>query len=327
MPVHRHRVVWIDVARGIAAIAVVYDHAIYLLLPDYGASLFWRHLFFAVPWFIFLFGLTSVLSIRQTPSKGPSTILRYWQKRAGLFVWYIAASLIAEAVGRQSLPAILHDLLTFSASAPYYFFFLLLQYVFLFPFLYMFVKNRSYGAGIALAALSVWLSLWSAKFTRDPYITVPYRTVYGGWFGSIFTAGILYGVFERELKKIIPAAAVVLTVVLEWKFVATPFSAYVFGLLPWYTYGLGLPLLFTAKLVIDAASKWVSLAPVAFIGRRSMFIFLFHFLFLQLLPVSYMQSWGILLTGIIVIVLSCIAQEAVTAGRTVIVWAVRNVRT
>lgn len=272
-----HRVEWIDCARGIAIMAVVLDHTLYRHLPNFWTSMVFRQLFFSVPWFFFLFGITSVLSIEKHQLKGISSIFTYYRRRIHLVGIYVLASVIMTVLkfSPVSLVDIKNNILLFQADEVYYFFFILFQYLLIFPFLYIVLRIKKPIIIILTLVVSVIIAKVTNTYVAVPYIIPPYRSLLGGWFFLSFVFGIFYALYEKRINTFVFVVSCFVVIAGEYMLVfkidpSIPSLRYTLS------YIVSVPLLLAVKPLFQWTRHSVPLKIAALLGRNSLSIFLFH---------------------------------------------------
>ncbi len=145
---------WLDALKGIAILAVVSDHA--FIVSDY---LVWKHLYFAVSWFILLAGVSNTYSARRRGFDLRRDTPEFWRRRlATLLPPYLGASAFAFVtlcVGRKAVGVFLQELAGFHTLPPLYFIPLLLQFLLAFPVLYLLLYQRGWWGRLIVAVLAV----------------------------------------------------------------------------------------------------------------------------------------------------------------------------
>ncbi len=271
---------WLDALKGVAIIAVVFDHA--FIVDDY---LVWKHAYFAVSWFIFLAGVSNTLSARRRGFACRRDVLQFYRRRLrsllGPYLWItvLATALLASralapiALGRRLLLA--------DAQPQLYFVPLLLQLLLVFPALYL-ALFRFGWAGRLVALVGVllvgpWLSY---------RITLPWALgahyLLGASFLYLFVLGMLAAaLLARAAPRHLPlAAACLLCAVLGERALLRSGGTIMThppsnAMLP-YTLGL----LGSAFALCRLLQGSAPLRLLAALGHRSLDIFLYHYLFL-----------------------------------------------
>ena len=273
-------IVWLDALKGIAILAVVADHA--FIVDNY---LDWKHLYFSVTWFVFLAALTNTISARQRGLSGRSAVLALWSRRLkSLLVPYLAASVLGYLVlsfPHYSLTQLGRELLLFHALPPLYFVALLLQLLAVFPALYWLIYClRPWGILLALGISVAIVELLSQRLYL-PFVLGAHYFL-GGTFLFAFLLGMLV------------APAMVAG--------APRFRAWITLCLPafvWAEYVLittngalmthpptNIQLVYSISLLgicyaaLSAFPDAAITRLLAYLGRRSMEIFLYHYIFL-----------------------------------------------
>lgn len=286
------RKIWIDVLRGIAIIAVVLDHAIFLH-PSYRIHpLIQSHLYFSLVFFIFLSGFTNALSAERKLWKFPQSVLLFWKNKKGLALTFVIASIISTRYyhGNFDLYGIWVDITYFSAQRPYYFFGLLFRLYFLFPFLFMFYqlmgKGRKYIGLLSIIIISFVLYFISQS-SQLRWIS-GYPTFAAYFF--IFYLGMLSSSFHLKWNRLLGTGVILLFLFFELYLIVM--YGTIFRDIPIIPlFGWSLTVLILVKLFQDIVGIDSLVATLlAFVGKHSYYIFLFHFLILSSLTKIYDNS-------------------------------------
>lgn len=278
---------WIDVLKGIAILAVVLDHT-FLLFPKVRVEILWQHTYFSITWFVFLSGVTNTLSAkRKNKWQFPWAYLSFWKKRSKILIPYFFASLVAYLTlnfKQINLADFLKGVLYFSHQPTFYFINLICQLYLIFPFLYslLCLCRKHWQKFILTIAVFIFsFILLPVKYPIWPFS--PAGRLFGSAFLAAFFLGILFGQKEIVDNDLMIKICFFAFVILEGLLIYTKgsFASIVpsFYLVVW-----SLSLLFLVKKIISGINgKSPIFTLLAFIGRGTLFIYLFHFLFLTIL--------------------------------------------
>lgn len=132
-----NRIIWIDLCKLIAIIGVLIDHTYNVLYSDAKIQLF---SFYSVSLFIFVMGITSYHSLNKT-----SISCRKWiqNKSIGIIIPYLIATLIYLIYANRSFDiwAYFIHIIYFNMSAPFYYVALYLQLVIISPIIYLLLSK------------------------------------------------------------------------------------------------------------------------------------------------------------------------------------------
>lgn len=278
------RISFFDFVRGIAIIAVIIIHSVWVLLLVRGADNLFVSDFvnmlarFAVPVFIIVSGM--LLSIKsQTLSR---TVIAdfFLPKIKRIFIPYIVVAFILSMVNRDSIISFLRGLITGDISPPFYFVIILLQLYILYPFI-----NRFRFSSFFLP-VSFFISFISAVV---PALWNIYDVPFFGQFLFFFC----YGIARREevFTRLSENKKYNLSEFFPWLMLFVGYvSFFIFSPLGYYynghiIYGVVVfnILLFKWFLVPHALQRFFS-----YIGRASLWIFLTHFI-----PTQFISLWVI----------------------------------
>lgn len=304
---------WIDILRGIAIIAVVLDHVMYMF-PTLRSESLWHHTYFSVPWFIFLSGVANTHSAkRKEPQHFIPFYLGFLWRRSNILVAYLFASMVSYGVvhkGQIDSAELLTQLRLFSAQPTYYFINLLTQLYLIFPLLYWLLKRahpRAVVAGTVLIAGAAW---GLQVMGQPPWPFSPAGRLFGSIYLVVFWLGMVAGRFGIPTHWFVWFGALEVFVFTEWALNAT--QGYFLGLTPTVPFILwAMSLLIVVYLVLRVLRAAQLRIPHAWqslkiLGRYSVWIYLYHYLILLLLLQSMPQlPWlaalfGALLVGLAV---------------------------
>lgn len=282
---------WLDALKGLAILAVVFDHA--FIVDDY---LLWKHSYFAVSWFIFLAGVSNTISARRRDYRPPVGTLSIWKRRLRTIMGpYLWASVLAYAVlntGHLSVLAFLHEVILFHALPQLYFVALLLQLLAAFPLLYWALYRAGWWGRVAALGGTVLTGAVLSHVIVFPWVLGAHYFL-GASFLYLFVLGMLAGplmVRERASSWL-------------WLLVCLPLLYWGEGVVD-RTNGTVMTHPPSNVLVVYAVAllglcyvilrRFPSAAPTRFLsycGRHSLDIFLYHYLFLiPFLRFRY-QAW------------------------------------
>lgn len=277
------RINWIDVLRGIAIIAVVIDHS-FSLRTEYSWITVQKHTYFSISWFVFLAGLTSSLSYANIKSKNiRQKISVFYLKRLHILIAYILASLVSGLVflrGGSDINKLFSGIINFNIDPPFYFMFLIINLYLVFPVLFLIsrLSNKAWFPGLSVIFIIVLTRI-------NPYVSLPWRyelenLVAGGIYLPVFYLGVIYSRIGNWVNKYALRAAPVIFIILEYIWI---FNIDFLVHKPNYIlFAWSLSLLFTAKSIVVSIPLKPVWSILAFCGRSSLYIFLYHFLLLKL---------------------------------------------
>lgn len=290
------RAAWVDVLRGIAIIAVVVDHIMYVF-PTLRSESLWHHTYFSVPWFIFLSGVANVHSAkRQHQQRFFLFYVQFLWRRSGILIAYLLASLVSYTVihkGQIDTSDLLNQLRLFSAQPTYYFINLLVQLYLLFPVLFWLMQRLRpwmiIGMTMGIAGVSWWLQ---EIIGYPPWPFSPAGRLFGSMYLLVFWMGMLMGQFGVPAHWFFWFTALEIFVFTEWALTAT--QGYFLGLTPTAPFILwAISLLMVVYLVVRVLPFPRALqSALAILGRYSVWIYLYHYLILLLiLPFLPQLPW------------------------------------
>lgn len=272
--------------KGIAILAVVADHAFYIFYKLQNHYI-WQHTFFSIPWFVFLAGVTSTLSCRRKKWIVPQSFISYWLKRSQtVLLPYIFASVFIYLfyhMGSPNLAEMFGELVNFSAQPTYYFINLLLQLYFVFPFLYS-LTVRIQKKWLFLPITFVLFLISFRLFTIADHLPWPFYSlgvIFGGKYFFLFFLGILYGSeYFRENKYTYFISAIIFII---YELIINTSRVFWLRFISIHLIIWSLALLFIAKKGLEIfLRKKILTYTLGILGKYSLFIYLFHYFFLEL---------------------------------------------
>lgn len=278
------REAWIDIMKGIAISAVVFDHAFYIF-PKFQNHYIWQHTFFAVPWFVFLAAVTNTLSFDRKKWIVSAPLFLYWIGRIrSVLLPYIFVSVFIYLFYNfrdLKLSQMLNQLVNFSAQPTYYFINLLFQLYFVSPFLYILVVKIQKKWLFPPLILIVFLISFRL-FTINEHLFWPFYSlgaVFGGMYFFLFFLGILYGKKLWRESKLTYLFLVIIFMIYE--FVMNTSRVFFLRAIGIHLFIWSMALFFIVKKGIEVF-PWpkILINTLGILGKYSLIIYLFHYFFL-----------------------------------------------
>jgi len=203
---HKYRLHWIDYLRGIAILAVVSDHALFLF-PNPILVVYQKYLFFSVTWFAFLAGVSNTLSASKRVFSPPKSYIFFWKKRLPTVIIFIFASLVVSIIqpgGINQTPIqVIRGITQFKASPPYYYFAVLFWLYALFPLLYnLSLYMKSIISKIILTII-IFAFGWFVYLNSGFWHWGLENILFAGPYLGVFMLGIIYVKLSRKQKLIL----------------------------------------------------------------------------------------------------------------------------
>ncbi|MFZ2024666.1 MAG: acyltransferase [Microgenomates group bacterium] len=280
------RVQWVDCLKGIAIIFVLVDHASYLtgnVLQLNGAIHIFQLTSVSISWFLLLFGYISVISFETNEPWITQTKL-FWIKRYKYLWYYIIASIVGYvwlSWATVDFFDFVRRLFYFTVVPPYYYFFILFQSIFLVPFfMLVFKRMTSPYMWIGFVTLVYVGLLPISQLQQQSSWIMPWNLLFGG-LPLIF---VLIGMGVRMFERFMTGKRIFICAFL-WGMLYISLlrrNGTLFGeqMTPFFV-------LFSTLLFIIVAAFVKHIIPVcsmrvvSFIGRRSLGIFLVHWMVMQ----------------------------------------------
>ena len=301
---------WVNIGKCIAIIAVMTDHMAEVV---YSSSGFQSITFFSVTLFILLMGVTTYWSFENSEVPAWKKVVSRIRK---IVVPYIIAVFIFHCLANRGFDwdIYIDTLVHFNASGPHYYVLLYILLVLMSPIVYRligFINKKSKVANIVIAlALGLGFAL-IARFANEysNFSNVYAIRLFGGSYLLVLYIGMLIGKYCRKWKingwKQI--AAVVSSLVLVGVLIAVIFTngfiLDIYNPLGSVINPPGITLLIYAvivmlsiylldKLIVSKGGKIINRIAdgVAYVGKHTLYIFLYHRLFLDYFLLHFFVS-------------------------------------
>ena len=310
------RTYWIDMAKFMAIIAVMIDHTNGLLYKNPRVAYF---SYYSVSLFILLMGITSYWSY----SKYNGSII----KKVGKDCWkiirpYLIATLIyCILIDRQFhfvnyLTRVIH----FNASAPFYYVLLYLQLLFLAPVLYSLLRYADrfkYAVAVEVIGLIAVLviSSWTTNYSNIMGVYGGGGKLFGGTYLILLYLGMLFGKHYKKnsVNKIVLVIVFIISTtltVLWWNFISVDkcqIDAHIpygrgfnppslsFGL---YAILMACTIYLLERVLSFSTQLTKVFGTVSVLGKHTLYIFLYHRMFLDVVFPRFFERTGIVISNI-----------------------------
>ncbi|MDL2253608.1 acyltransferase [Ruminococcaceae bacterium OttesenSCG-928-I18] len=292
---------WIDYTKGLAMIAVVVDHYPYrnpMLQPV---------MYFSVVLFFLMAGYNSYSSLERRQPE------HYDWGYTGKHCWKLAKPyLLASAVvvlyahGVLDLGTYGRAVLTFSASAPFYFVLIFLQMILVSQLLYFMIKRSKAGAHPLLLQGAMLLLLLVVVWFTQQYTHLfdlhgTAKNLLGGFYLLMFFIGMLWNADHLQKRSpILPACIAAVVFLACLYFILQQQELFGMGPLSKSPPKLTLPLYGLAVFMLCATLLprlekkggrvlFTILSPLEWCGKYSLQIFLYHLLFIDLISLYVLE--------------------------------------
>jgi len=276
---------WIDFIKAAAILAVIVDHSFGIL---YSNRLIQGYAYYSVTLFILVSGITSAISIERRLKVNARYIL---DRLLPILILYILGTLVYHYTKHRSivLTDLMHQLITFSASGPFYFILFYIQLVVISPLLYKIFSRVG-----SITRVFWLLVIFGIATLLNSYVL--FQGIYGGgkyFLGGmylfIFSFGVFVYFYLSRLTKIVPLILIFILSVLclfffaQTRLILNAFSNPPNGFLILYSLIIFWLLFSVWNLLIRPVPVFFKLLrPFASIGKLSLYIFVFHYLFLSI---------------------------------------------
>lgn len=327
----RKPVQWINCAKCVAIFAVMIDHTYSMIYTDLGLQ---TATHFAVPLFILLSGITYYLTGEKYRDQG---FFRTYAKKCGpIVLTYIVATLIYVIVMKQTLsPVVYFDaLIHFNGSLPLYYVALYLQLMLIAKPLYLLLAKipgtlPGFFGEIIIGTAILLFSIWTTNATDLIGIYGGGGKLLGGTFFFLFYLGMVsekHGWFRRRPVKILALFMVIGgSLFITWEIFIIRNQLMLDTYFPFGegSNPPGVTLMIAAVLALiacyglfsvlsETASGKRIIVPVSWIGCHTLYIFVYHRLFLDTMNHffrEYLNPFGKVLVYFSAMILGSLLME------------------
>ncbi|MCR8843055.1 acyltransferase [Paenibacillus sp. SC116] len=272
---------WIDFLKGLSILAVVVDHMYGILYVSREFHLF---TVFSVTLFIFLAGVTSVISLDRNKLAFKDYLIK---RTKGILIPFIVASIIYSIINHNyyfNLSVFWNELIMFKASPPFYFVLFYCQLILISPVLYK-ILNKS---GILLKLSSLiplyFISKYLTHYTEISGIYGGGGRVLGGSYLFVFYLGMMLFMIYKKYGDSINRLWIHLLGIASS--ISAIYLLYVSG---WLNLGWSNPpnkqtIIYTCSVLLFGYSLYMILhkskilSLFSIMGKYSLYIFLYHML-------------------------------------------------
>lgn len=288
---------WIDILRGIAILAVLTDHSLYLF-PAFWNTTISQHTFFSVNWFIFLAAYSNCISFSLKSGSLIQKIFGFYKRRSNILLPYIFATIIYYIY--LSWPSfdfkiLLSKIFNFSGSYHLYFVQVIIQLYLIFPFIFIILgKIRNIYYKIIILAIINLISFKIIPLNNQPWNYQNFLAPLAIAYLPVFTSAIIFFSQSKNIQKWISYIAVAIYILMEI-FLFLSGGVFAINIPNFYLSLWSITLLLTVKLASDLFSKYKTktVELLSYLGRKSLPIYLYHFLILKILSKSSLSQKGL----------------------------------
>lgn len=284
---------WINFLKGMAILAVIFDH-LYTIV--YNSDFIHSLTIYSVTLFILLAGVTSSISLQ----KKNTTYTKYIKKRIlGIGIPYLIATLIYHLYQNHmffNLNVFIKQLIMFNASGPFYFVQFYIQIILLAPLIYNMLTKRMIPKQVLVMFLIYLFSAYLTHYTSIANFYGGAGKVLGGSYLFVFSLGMFIQINVSSFPSIgsamnkmsVSLIGLLLSSVCIFTFVKFGFIDHTWANPPnKYTLLYTLNVAFLLYFFFNVITKlgWYfnhSFLLVEFIGKNSLYVFLYHSLFINL---------------------------------------------
>ncbi len=300
----KNRVYWVDVAKLFAIIAVMVDHTNGVLYSDVRVAFL---SYYSVSLFIFLMGVTSYWSYL---SYNGSMLVKLRTSCLKIYRPYIVASIIYNVISYKKFDflSIISHIVYFNASGPFYYVLLYLQLIIIMPILYYVIDNHCELQGFAAVLI---ISEFTNKYSNILDIYGGGGKLFGGTYLFVVYIGMVCGkylyrnTFNSNMAFAFFAFSFIMTIF--WAYLISNSKAFADLIYPPFETGINPPSISLIVYAILIASTLFflegALKPdgilmfifivLAWLGRHTLYIFLYHRLILDFLIPTLVTAFNI----------------------------------
>jgi len=312
------RIKWIDAAKFMAIIAVLINHTNDILYTNHYVDYF---SYYSVGLFIVIMGITTMWSY----AKDSDAVLKKMQKSClRILRPYIVATIIyGVAIYKMfDFEVLLNHIVRFNMSAPFYYVLLYIQMLLVSPVIFYILENtRGKRLGLVYEILGLIVVLWVACWTTNcSNILGVYGgggKLFGGTYLILLYIGMWFGKYYYKININAISAGVfsVLICVLTigwWIFIANN-EFQIDSKLPYgggfnppsissgvYALLVAATIYFVQMLIFHYPNRILERAMdvMAFLGKHSLYIFLYHRLFIDVIFPNISITTGIIIENV-----------------------------
>ena len=285
------RIIWIDIAKALAIIGVLIDHTNRVLYTDQTIAYL---SYYSVSLFIFIMGVTLYMSLQNTEKKS----IKIGKKILDIYLPYTLATIIYSCVMDKGFiwENIWNRMLFYNASSPLYYVALYIQLLIIAPLLFYQIQSCKHFYTELIGVVPV--IVFSAITTNYSNILNLYGgggKLFGGTYLILLYAGLCLGKHQGRIsewlcdkKQInIILSLMFLTMTCVWGIFLSRNqlaieSKFFFGAgfnppgisLMIYALLMGITVFISTETLNEKAK--MILKPVGFLGKNTLYIFLFH---------------------------------------------------
>lgn len=300
---------WVDIARGLAILAVITDHSRNTL---YSNDRIQRISFFSVTLFILIMGVTTYWSYNN--SKTP-----LWKKVVarinGIFVPYVVATFFVRCYFDHSFSweSFYYSVWHFNAAGPYYYVLLYIQLLLISSVMFLLIKELGNLPNFRKITIEILWGVILSIFARFSNLYTDISGIYasklfGGSYILCMYIGMLVGLYYDKvknmpkLKRYVWGFVCTISMIVIMYFIITKgFFMDKPALLGTDINPPGVTLLLFAVSILLTLCLWnagvgkgiIFFRPLEFIGKHTLYIFLYHNLLMTILNrfVDISTSW------------------------------------
>lgn len=282
---------WLDALKGMAILAVVIDHA---FIVD--SFIVWKHVYFAVSFFIFLSGVSNTISARRRNFRPLRDAPEFWGRRLrtllGPYLWASVLGYVIVNHRSLSLLAFLKQLALFHSLPPLYFIALLLQFLLVFPLLYWLLFRLGNLLRVLTLVPVVLVGTLISQVVTFPWVLGAHYLL-GASFLYLFVAGMLAApiLVRTQHPRLVALGSLIVFAYAERVVMQSDAAVMTHppsNLLVVYSIAL-LGIFYGAFRVSPGA--WLTRG-LSYLGHHSLDIFLYHYVFLLPILDPSHQRWS-----------------------------------
>lgn len=278
---------WINFLKTLAMIAVIINHTHGII---YSNVLISSYSIFSVSMFVLIGGITAGVSL----SRKSEVNFNYIKRRVtGILIPYFFASIVYclyQSRGYLNITVLINHLVHFTASPPMYYIAFYIQLILVSTLLYKLIKKR-YNSILIIFILGIiyFISVYFTKYTVSETMVLAARNLFGGTFLFVFALGIFFYMWMDKLAAKKYSILILIICLLGISFFV--YKKYI--LISWANPPVNTTIVYTLLIfgivfgffnIFPNRNKYIGifLNVFTYIGKNSLYVFLYHMLFIDL---------------------------------------------
>ncbi len=284
--VKKERLLWIDLAKFVAIVAVIIGHLFGIIYTNQGIT---GYVAYSVTLFIILAGYNSAFHLINFQISSKFNWLYLWSRLKKILIPYFIATLIYHLYSSGyyfELPKFLEHLLLFNSRPPFYYIFIYIQLLVIAYFIIKIISNKKLFFQLIILFLIYQISVLFTTRTNTLNLYGGGSRLLGGTYFFAFSIGVF--LFDRlnlikgKFLFILGIITLLLFVYFQnEKMYASTFSNPPNNALIFYSLII-LLFIYVIGNYLAKSPLVIFFKPLAFLGRYSLYIYLYHILAIEI---------------------------------------------